>query len=275
MVLPLFNKLPIAAQAALISTAFISFIPNILFLALPSYKTGEGMTSQILSIGQAMAAGSLLGDVFLHTFEDAQNNPSAGISILCGYVLFLIADILLRTLNPSSNKSSHSHSDSNNRTHESTSTSSTKPVVHQSTIYLNLAADSLHNFTDGLAIGASYATVVVAAASTTTESSCCSSNDALWKMILSRNGLVATIAILLHEIPHELGDFCTLVKAGYSKADAVKAQFGTAIAAFAGTITALYLVSNNTAIQEQLVFITAGGFIYLAATTLLPEVSSN
>ena len=58
--------------------------------------------------------------------------------------------------------------------------------------YLNLAADFTHNFTDGLAIGASY--------------------------LAGHNiGIITTITILLHEVPHEIGDFAILVKSGCSK----------------------------------------------------------
>jgi zinc transporter 7 len=75
---------------------------------------------------------------------------------------------------------------------------------------------------------------------------------------------------LCHEIPHELGDFATLVRAGYSKSQAVKAQFMTAIAAFTGTVIALYL--SEGWVGERLLYVTAGGFIYLATVTILPEV---
>ena len=58
--------------------------------------------------------------------------------------------------------------------------------------YLNLAADFTHNFTDGLAIGASY--------------------------LAGRNvGIITTVTILLHEVPHEIGDFAILVKSGCTK----------------------------------------------------------
>ena len=58
--------------------------------------------------------------------------------------------------------------------------------------YLNLAADFAHNFTDGLAIGASY--------------------------IAGRGvGIITTVTILLHEVPHEVGDFAILVQSGCSK----------------------------------------------------------
>ena len=58
--------------------------------------------------------------------------------------------------------------------------------------YLNLAADFTHNFTDGLAIGASF--------------------------LVSRNlGIITTLTILLHEVPHEIGDFAILVQSGCNK----------------------------------------------------------
>ena len=58
--------------------------------------------------------------------------------------------------------------------------------------YLNLAADFTHNFTDGLAIGASF--------------------------LVSQNlGIITTLTILLHEVPHEIGDFAILVQSGCNK----------------------------------------------------------
>lgn len=58
--------------------------------------------------------------------------------------------------------------------------------------YLNLAADFTHNFTDGLAIGASF-------------------------LVGPAVGAVTTITILLHEVPHEIGDFAILVQSGCTK----------------------------------------------------------
>jgi zinc transporter ZupT len=89
------------------------------------------------------------------------------------------------------------------------------------------------------------------------------------KLVSSRGGL-ATISILLHELPHELGDFATLVRAGLSKKRAILLQFTTAIAALIGTVFGVYAVEGFAG--ERLLYITAGGFVYLAAVTILPEV---
>lgn len=111
--------------------------------------------------------------------------------------------------------------------------------------YLNLAADFTHNFTDGLAIGASY-------------------------LAGNRIGLVTTFTILLHEVPHEIGDFAILIKSGCSKRKAMSLQLLTAIGALSGTVIAL-LGTNGEAAPWVLPF-TAGGFIYIATVSVLPEL---
>lgn len=80
--------------------------------------------------------------------------------------------------------------------------------------YLNLAADFMHNFTDGLAIGASY--------------------------LAGKNvGIITTFTILVHEVPHEIGDFAILIQSGCSKRKAMGLQLITAIGALIGTVVSL------------------------------------
>lgn len=86
--------------------------------------------------------------------------------------------------------------------------------------YLNLAADFSHNFTDGLAIGSSY---------------------------LAGNtvGIVTTITILLHEVPHEIGDFAILLQSGVSRRNAMLLQLTTALGAVAGKYLFCLVLSKN------------------------------
>lgn len=115
--------------------------------------------------------------------------------------------------------------------------------------YLNLAADFAHNFTDGLAIGASY--------------------------LAGRGvGLVTTLTILLHEVPHEVGDFAILVQSGFSKRRAMFLQLGTALGAMAGTACGLLTEGGATGSVWVLPF-TAGGFIYIATVAVIPELLEN
>jgi len=113
--------------------------------------------------------------------------------------------------------------------------------------YMNLFGDSLHNFIDGLIIAASYIVSIPA-------------------------GIATTIAVLLHEIPQEIGDFGVLLYAGFSKGKAILLNFLTALTAILGAIIALLLnrVVNN--IEIPLVCLAVGGFLYIAGSDLIPEL---
>jgi zinc transporter ZupT len=107
----------------------------------------------------------------------------------------------------------------------------TSVVVATSTIELNLVADALHNFTDGLAIGATYSLLTQKQQQQQHDlhddndhddhPDVVQSSTSLFNLVVRSRGGLATIAILFHKVPHELGDLCTLVKAGYSKKQAV------------------------------------------------------
>ena len=117
--------------------------------------------------------------------------------------------------------------------------------------YLNLAADFSHNFTDGLAIGASY--------------------------LAGHNiGLITTLTILFHEVPHEIGDFAILIQSGCSKQKAIYLQLFTALGALSGTLLSLAFESAMTGIASSCILpFTAGGFIYIATVTIIPELKEG
>jgi hypothetical protein len=159
------------ALAAFLSTALISVAPNVLLLLFPQYASGEGESSFVLSLGQAIAAGGLLGDVFLHviphsaaataatasssTSHHGGHDSSMGLCILLGFGIFLITDMVLRQFSSTSNNS-HSHNDNNNNNNDDNDNDKktiSRIHVHEhsnhshkkSLVRLNLAADALHN----------------------------------------------------------------------------------------------------------------------------------
>lgn len=119
--------------------------------------------------------------------------------------------------------------------------------VHTFT-YMNLIGDAVHNFIDGLVIAVSFITDM-------------------------RLGVSTSMAIAFHEIPQEFGDFGVLVYGGISKVRALFLNFSIALIAVAGGVVG-YFVSSFYA-QQFSVFLlplAAGGFIYIAASDLLPEL---
>jgi solute carrier family 39 (zinc transporter), member 7 len=195
-----------ASIAAFVATGMISLAPNLLLFVMPGYASGKGDTSIWLALGQAIGAGGLLADVFLHTLPESTNIESSGIYILVGFTIFFAVDLLVRSVNENHNHQLGTH---NHISHENDRSSSKQiKATKQSIILLNLVADSLHNFTDGLAIGASYSLMDKSASTLTT------STTTVWSTLTSNSrGGFATLSICFHEIPHELSkllDFSTI-----------------------------------------------------------------
>lgn len=118
--------------------------------------------------------------------------------------------------------------------------------VHTFT-YLNLIGDGVHNFTDGLIIAASFMTDF-------------------------KLGIVTTLAVMFHEVPQEMGDFGILVYGGFSKARALLFNFICALFAILGAFLGYFLSGITEGISIFLISFTAGGFIYIAASDLIPEL---
>lgn len=123
---------------------------------------------------------------------------------------------------------------------------SCKSKMH-SFAYMNLFGDGLHNFIDGAIIAASYA------ASTPI-------------------GIATTLAVILHEIPQEIGDFGVLLHGGFSRKKALFVNFLSALTAVLGAIVTLALLGSSEGIENYLIPIAAGGFIYIAGSDLIPEL---
>lgn len=231
------------------STLLISVAPFIVLFFIPIDSSPE--RQPLLKVLLSFASGGLLGDAFLHLIphalmahaedEDQHHSHShghshgdghshghdmtVGIWVLSGIIAFLAVEKFVRIVKGSHGHGhSHSHAEPKKDSKEAKPASegkkekkekATKEVAKPSGMnshglpsklfhnnfciflagdikvagYLNLAADFTHNFTDGLAIGASFL------AGRTT-------------------GIVTTVTVLLHEVPHEIGDFAILIQSG-------------------------------------------------------------
>jgi zinc and cadmium transporter len=80
---------------------------------------------------------------------------------------------------------------------------------------------------------------------------------------------------MLHEIPHEFSNFGVLVKSGFSKGRALFLNFVTALTALAGGLIAWWVGGNTEGFIRMLIPLTAGGFIYIAGSDLVPQLHKD
>ncbi|VDO96000.1 unnamed protein product [Soboliphyme baturini] len=310
---PLLKVLLSFASGGLLGDAFLHLIPHALY-AVTEHQAATGTASDHThshshahahahshSHGHSHEAGNFSG-----------HDLTVGLHVLLGVTAFLIAEKLLRLLKVNEHDNSHGHchdhqpeaqtsksdkdgeqsqSESNAMTEAnngdepetrdtqlykrrksgdkqtsricspdaavgSSSESSLCTAHHGGSVikvagYLNLAADFLHNLTDGLAIGASF-------------------------LAGETVGVVTTLTVLLHEVPHEIGDFAVLIQSGCSKRSAIFLQLLTALGSLIGCSLALCTANTtevtNTAAGSWILPFTAGGFIYIATVSIIPEI---
>jgi len=112
---------------------------------------------------------------------------------------------------------------------------------------LIIIGDTLHNALDGIAIGAAF-------------------------LISPSTGIVAAIAVAAHEIPQEIGDFGLLLRNGMAKKKIILVNVISALATTATAIITYWLASPDSTAIPYLLAITAGFFIYIAASDIIPEI---
>ena len=178
----------------------------------------------------SLAIGALLGDAFIHlipgAFQSHLNSSLVSILIIVGIMFFFIIEKFI-----------HWHHHGEDKEHDEV-----HPVGK-----LILFTDGVHNFIDGIIIGASF-------------------------LISIPVGIATTIAVVLHEIPQEIGDFAVLLHSGYSKSKALLFNFLSALTSVLGVVAVVLF--GNFAKNSIIWFlpIAAGGFIYIAVADLIPEL---
>lgn len=108
-------------------------------------------------------------------------------------------------------------------------------------------SDGVHNFMDGIIIAASF-------------------------MVSIPVGIATTLAVILHEIPQEIGDFAVLLHSGYTKKRALWLNFLSALTAVFGAVV-LFVIGDMAEMSAVWFLpVAAGGFIYIAVADLIPEL---
>ncbi|KAK4231252.1 major histocompatibility complex class I [Podospora fimiseda] len=292
------------AVNALLATLYISGPPNFLLALCPT-----DINPDSLQVMVAFAVGGLLGDTLFHLLPEIfvgegkefvmvepNRNLLLGVGILVGFMVFVGMDKGLRIATGGVGHG-HDHGHGHSHGEEKRKGESTGVEVGKGELkkrkggegvvekeeekkkkevnpsvklggLLNMIADFTHNITDGLAMSASfYASPTI--------------------------GATTTVAVFFHEIPHEVGDFALLVQSGFSKKQAMGAQFVTAIGALLGTLIGIAIQElggggsgaegaamgltdgiwgTSLTWGDMLLPFTAGTFLYVGTVAVIPEL---
>lgn len=211
----------------LVSVMLVSLIS---FIGVVTLSMNAERLKQILIYLVSLSAGALFGDAFFHLLpeivEETGWELTTSLALMSGILTFFVLEKILHW--------HHYH------------LPHTKEQIHPFAI-MNLIGDGVHNFIDGLIIGASY-------------------------LVSIPVGMATTIAVGVHEIPQEIGDFGVLLHGGFSKGKAVFYNFLSALMAFLGAIVSLVLSTVVGNVTAYLIPFAAGGFIYIAGSDLIPEI---
>lgn len=194
----------------------------------------------ILLVLVAFSAGTILGAVYFDLLPEAVELVEESVVfvyITLGFVLFFFLERFVYWY--------HGHGHQADIAVETADRAATRFFA-----YLNIVGDGMHNFIDGMIIASSF-------------------------VVGFPLGLATTIAVIFHELPQEMGDYGILIYAGFKRRRALLFNFVVALAVVLGGIFAVLFLEAVEALAGLLIAFSAGGFIYLGASELIPEIQEE
>ncbi len=201
----------------------------------------EATLHRILFVLLSFSAGSILGAAFLDLLPEAiiffgkEHLSTVVVYVTLGFLGFFFLERNIYWY--------HGHVHGNQSDIE-------EKMTVKKFVYLNVIGDGIHNLIDGMVIAATF-------------------------FINITLGLTATAAVIFHELPQEIGDFGVLVYGGFTKYRALFVNFLSALTAIIGVLISNYFSMHVENFVGFLIALAAGGFIYLAASELIPEMQKE
>ena len=180
----------------------------------------------------SFSTGALLGDVFLHIVPDLAQEKGLTTEIMLFMLLGILASFTVEKFIHWRHchvlpEDDHGH--------------------HHSVGIMSALGESVHNFIDGVVIGASY-------------------------LVSIPLGLATSLAIVFHEIPHEIGNVAVLLHSGFSRKRALQLNMLSAGTAIIGTLAVLVTSSSIGSVTDFLLPFAGGNLLYIAGSDLIPEL---
>jgi len=239
------------ANTILYTILSVILVSLVSFVGVFSFSLNILRQKKILLFLVSLSAGTLFGSVFFHLLPEIVEEQSytlfIGTLILLGILTFFILEKVIHWHHCHGHflqNKKHTHH-TPHLEHNSKQTSNKENIA-----WLNLCGDGLHNFMDGLVIAGSY-------------------------LISIPTGIATTLAVVIHELPQEFADFGVLIYSGFSTKKALFLNFLSAFVAILGAIVGLFFASKSPFFLNLILPFTAGGFLYIAGSNLIPELHKD
>lgn len=229
--------------ATLLAIAVVSLVSlaGALTLTLPRLRSHRALLVLV-----AIAAGTLVGDALFHLIPEASHAwegaglEQMGLYIALGFVAFFALEVAVRSRHAhleaaTPDAHGHHHDEPHGHTHIA-------PYA-----WTNLVGDAVHNLLDGAVIATAF-------------------------LVDTGLGIATTIAVVLHEVPQELGDFAVLLRSGMRPGKALFLNFLSALVSVVGAVLVLSLPLDLAVLETYGLPFIAGAFLYIAAADLIPEL---
>ncbi len=219
-----------------ILATLVAFLSS--FVGIFTISLNEKTLHKLLTILIAYSAGTILGAALFDLLPEAVELVDEALVypiIAFGFVFFLLLERTIYWYH------GHGHEHEFEREEEEET---------KSFAYLNLIGDFIHNFIDGMIIAASFVNSVTV-------------------------GVAATIAVIFHELPQEMGDYGILVYAGMERRRALLLNTAAAMSVIAGGLFGSFFLNTVENLEGYMVAFSAGAFLFLSASELIPEMQEE
>lgn len=236
---------------AILLGTFAAGVGSVLVAALLTYGVLSRFTQHLLS----MAAGALLATAFMHLLPEAVNSSAGAkelFAVLLGSLIFFFL-LDKAELYHHGHEHGESHHDHGNHLHHDHDHDHNHGNSKRAGGWAVLVGDSVHCFGDGILIASAFI--------------------ADFKL-----GLVASLAVLAHEVPHHMGDLVVLRGNEKSANPANPALFKLCLAGgvtVLGGVVGYFLVAQLESLLPFMLVIASGSFMYVALADLIPQLQTR
>lgn len=235
----------VAALLSVVALALVSLV------GIATLWLGRARFERVVFLLVAFAVGAMLGGALLHLIPEAYealgDGPRVGLLVLAGVLGFFVLEKFLHWHHahgvPGADDPGHAHAHGHGHSHDHSHDHGADPFA-----WMLIAGNVSHKLVDGAIVTASY-------------------------LVSIPTGLVTTAAVLLHEIPQAMGHFGVLVYAGMPPRRALGYNLASGLAGLVGAGAVLALGPRVDGLADTLLPITAGAFLYIAGSDLIPELN--